>query len=188
MRIVALTLLSAATLAAATPAAAQGFRVDVHTGLDHVVVHGPGDDSGVAYGVGLGYDFDLGKKAFIGPDFSIDDSSTRQCDRSVIAAGDKLCASAGRDLAAGIRAGVRIGDNGRLYALAGYTNARIVARYRDAAGAKSKSGANLDGFRIGAGYEHNFGGSTFGKVEYRYSNYESGVSRHDLLIGAGLRF
>ena len=140
------------------------------------------------YGVGFGYDLNVGKKAFVGLDFSIDDSTMKECERSSILANDELCLRAGRDLAAGVRAGVNVGEKGKLYALAGYTNARFKFAYTTPAGVTTSYGSNLDGFRLGAGYEHGFGSNAYGKVEYRYSNYENDISRHQVLVGVGLNF
>ena len=184
--IVALTSVLAIA-AAASPAAAQGFRAEIHTGYDHVSADDE-DDGGVVYGVGLGYDFSISKDAFVGIDLSIDDSTMKECRTSVLAANDEACIHAGRDLAAGVRAGVNVGERGKLYALAGYTNARFRFAYTTPAGVRTSDSENLDGFRLGAGYEHAIGERTYGKVEYRYSNYENDVSRHQMLLGVGIRF
>jgi outer membrane immunogenic protein len=177
-----------ALAATATPAAAEGqFRAEIHTGLDHARTDGFNDE-GVLYGVGLGYDFDLGENAFIGIDLSADDSSMKECETGSIVANDRFCLRAGRDLAAGIRAGLNVGESGKVYALAGYTNARFKFDYTTPAGVRTVEGENLDGFRLGAGYQHALGGNTYGKLEYRYSNYEQDVERHQLVIGLGLTF
>jgi len=176
-----------ALAATATPACAEGFRAEIHGGWDHVQ-GSEEDDDGVLYGLGLGYDFNVGQKGFIGVDFSLDDSSTKDCERSAIVANDRACLSAGRDIAAGIRGGVKVGERGKVYALAGYTNARYKTSYTTPAGVTTRDAANLDGFRLGAGYEHNLTSNVYGKVEYRYSNYESDISRHQVLFGVGLNF
>lgn len=184
--VVALTSVLAIA-AAASPAAAEGFRAEIHGGYDHVSANDE-DDAGVVYGIGLGYDFDVGKNGFVGVDFSIDDSTMKECSVSVLAANDQACIHAGRDLAAGIRAGVSVSERGKLYALAGYTNARFRFAYTTPAGITTSDSENLDGFRLGAGYQHAIGERTYGKVEYRYSNYENDVSRHQVLLGVGLTF
>lgn len=178
-----------AIAATATPAAAaEGqFRAEVHAGWDHTRTDGFKDD-GVVYGVGLGYDLNVGKNAFVGIDLSADDSTMKECESSSILANDKLCLRAGRDLAAGIRAGFNVSEVGKVYALAAYTNARFRFDYTTPAGVTTSDAENLDGFRIGAGYQHAFGGNTYGKVEYRYSNYENDVTRHQVLLGVGVTF
>ena len=186
MRSYLVVLASLSAIAVASPAAAEGFRAEIHGGWDHSSVS-DFDDDGVVYGVGLGYDAAVGQNAFVGVDLSIDDSSQKECETSVLVASDELCVKAGRDLAAGVRAGFNVSGQGKLYALGAYTNARFRTTYTDATGTES-DGANLDGFRVGAGYQHAVGGNTYAKVEYRYSNYEADVERHQVLFGVGLNF
>ena len=89
---------------------------------------------------------------------------------------------AGRDLYAGVRAGYVVAPNTLLYAKGGYTNARVIGET-----ANVRVADNLDGFRLGAGVERQFG-RFYGKVEYRYSNYSQDVERHQVLAGLGVRF
>lgn len=172
---------------AATPASAEGFRAEIHGGWDHVSADDQGE-SGLSYGIGLGYDLPVGERATVGLDLSADLSSVDECETSVLLANDRACLDAGRDLAAAVRAGYKVSDQGTLYALAGYTNAQVKFAYTTPAGVTSSDSANLDGFRLGAGYQHNFGEKLYGKVEYRYSNYEADVTRHQVLFGAGVKF
>jgi outer membrane immunogenic protein len=187
-------LASVAVLAAAaTPAAAEGFRAEVHGGWDHVRADGPGinnndSDSGIVYGIGAGYDFAISPKVELGVDLSADLSTMEECESSVIVPNDRACLDAGRDLAAAVRLGYKVSPKGTIYALAGYTNARFRFDYTTPAGVTTRDGRNLDGFRLGAGYQHGFGENMYGKVEYRYSNYEAGVTRHQALLGVGVNF
>ncbi|HEX6376732.1 MAG TPA: outer membrane beta-barrel protein [Allosphingosinicella sp.] len=180
-------LASVAVLAAAAPASAEGFRAEVHGGWDQARADGDGD-SGLVYGIGAGYDIALGEKAEIGLDLSADLSSMKECERSVILVNDEACLRAGRDLAAAVRVGYKVAPRGTLYALAGYTNARFRFDYTTPAGVTTRVSDNLDGFRLGAGYQQGFGERMYGKVEYRYSNYESDITRHQVLLGAGVTF
>jgi len=187
-------LASVAVLAAAaSPAAAEGFRAEIHGGWDHARADGPGinnndSDSGIVYGIGAGYDFAISPKVELGLDLSADLSSLEECESSVVLPNDRACLDAGRDLAAAIRLGYKVSDRGTLYALAGYTNARFRFDYTTPGGVTTRDGRNLDGFRLGAGYQHDFGKRMYGKVEYRYSNYEAGVTRHQALMGVGVKF
>ncbi|HEX8571992.1 MAG TPA: porin family protein [Allosphingosinicella sp.] len=186
-------LASVAVLAAATPAAAEGFRAEIHGGWDHVraddgAVNSNDSDSGIVYGIGAGYDVAISPKVELGIDLSADLSSMEECEGSVIVPGDTACLDAGRDLAAAVRLGYKVSDRGTLYALAGYTNARFRFDYTTPAGVTTRDGRNLDGFRLGAGYQHGFGEKLYGKVEYRYSNYEADVTRHQVLLGVGVNF
>ena len=42
--------------------------------------------------------------------------------------------------------------------------------------------------RVGAGIQYAIGRNAFVNAEYRYSNYEDGVSRNQVLGGFGVRF
>ena len=180
-------LASVAVLAVATPASAEGFRAEIHGGWDHARAGGEGD-SGIVYGLGAGYDFTIAPKVELGLDLSADLSTMEECEASVVLPGDRACLDAGRDLAAAVRLGYKVSPRGTVYALAGYTNARFRFDYTTPAGVTTRDGRNLDGFRLGAGYQHGFGEKAYGKVEYRYSNYETDVSRHQVLLGVGLNF
>jgi len=186
-------LASVAVLAAAAPASAEGFRAEIHGGWDHVraddgAVNSNDSDSGIVYGIGVGYDVRIAPKVELGIDLSADLSSMEECETSVIVANDQACLDAGRDLAAAVRLGYKVTDRGTLYALAGYSNARFRFDYTTPAGVTTRDGRNLDGFRLGAGYQHGFGEKAYGKVEYRYSNYEADVTRHQVLLGVGINF
>ena len=185
-------LASVAVLAAAaTPASAEGFRAEIHGGWDHARADGPGNnngDSGIVYGIGAGYDVAIAPKVELGLDLSADLSSMEECESSVVLPNDRACLDAGRDLAAAVRLGYKVSDRGTIYALAGYTNARFRFDYTPPAGVTTRDSRNLDGFRLGAGYQHGFGEKMYGKVEYRYSNYEADVTRHQALLGGGVKF
>jgi len=177
---------SLAAFAAATPAAAQP-RVEVHGGWDRIQSGGVHED-GVLYGVGVGYDVPIGRNAFIGADLSADLSTGEQCETGVIVANDRTCIEAGRDLAAGVRVGVNVTPRTAIYALGGYTNARFRLDYTNPANVTTSVSENLDGFRLGAGIQQRFGRNAYAKVEYRYSNYESDTTRHNVIVGLGLTF
>jgi outer membrane immunogenic protein len=143
---------------------AEGARIELHGGVDNFRALGS-DRTDAVIGVGVGYDFSIGEKAFIGLEANIDESTSKFFKR---------------DLNPNVRIGVKLNDATRLYALAGYTNQRIRV-----AGVGS---ANADGVRGGVGLERNFGERAYGKIEYRYSNYEAGLSRNQGLVGFGIRF
>jgi outer membrane immunogenic protein len=187
MKTYTFALASVAVLAAASPAAAEGFRAEVHAGSDHARAAGEGD-SGILYGVGAGYDIAIGEKAEIGLDLSADLSSMKACETGAIVANDEACIRARRDLAAAVRLGYKVTPRGTLYALAGYSNARFRFDYTTPAGVTARDSQNLDGLRVGIGYQQGFGERAYGKVEYRYTNYENGVSRHQALLGVGITF
>lgn len=144
-----------ASLAVASPALANEARVEARGG----VIWDKGDSEAIA-GIAAGYDFDLGTSAFAGVEVS----------------GDKVLESNTR-VAFGFtgRAGVKLGDAGKLYAAGGYTTK--ACRFCD------------DSLHLGAGYQHNFGQKFYGKVEYRHYFFDHGVTDPDAVVaGLGMRF
>jgi outer membrane immunogenic protein len=179
-----------------------GLRVEGIVGYDSVGFSGEddvddigGNDSleGVAYGVGVGYDFDLGG-VVAGAELELADSSADfDFDDGDVA----LALDAGRDIYVGGRLGIVASPNLMIYGKAGYTNLKLNGTASD--GPDSFSGSDkVDGYRLGAGAEMLFGTNTFGKVEYRYSNYGSfdnddvlggiDLDRHQIVAGVGFRF
>jgi len=180
--LIAALAVSAAALAA--PAMAQdadkafnGAHIEALGGWDRVQGEGQHDD-GVLYGAGAGYDIRRGNAVF-GIEGEVSDSTQKE---NVGA----LTEHASRDLYVGGRAGIVVGGNNLLYAKAGYTNARYAVSGTDT-GVDLAHG-NLNGARVGAGIEHQLSNNMFVKAEYRYSNYEQGVSRNQVVGGVGIRF
>ncbi|MGF7150624.1 outer membrane immunogenic protein [Sphingomonas zeicaulis] len=192
--------LTAALLAApafvglSAPAFAQesapftGPRVEGIVGWDRAQAEGDHED-GVVYGAVVGYDWQMGG-AVVGAELEATDSSADVCARDVSRIGDRLCVGAKRDLYVGARVGTAVTPSTLLYAKAGYTNARFGYDYDDGGNGDLDygNGTNLDGVRVGAGVEQKLGPNTFVKGEYRYSNYEAGVSKNQVLAGFGVRF
>lgn len=163
MRIIAFFAVLAAFTT--TPAFASGeARVELQLGYDDI-----GGESGVTYGTVLGYDLDLGSTAFAGVEVGIAESTIK---------GGGVTAD--RDLSVSGRFGVELSERSKVYALLGYSNQRLSA--------PGLGGTNLDGIRVGAGFEHDIAKNIYGKVEYRYTNYELGVDRHTVVAGLGARF
>ena len=209
MRKIALT---AALLAAtvATPAFAQddaapapgGFHVSGIIGYD--APEGDVDgSSGVVYGIGAGYDFNLGSNIVAGPEVELTSSSTDECEGGINRPGDVLCLDAGRDIYVGARLGFEASPGTLIYAKGGYTNARlnVLAVNGDD---ELDENFQIDGWRLGAGVEKSIGRNTYAKIEYRYSNYtdadfeyangattdrfEVDTDRHQIVAGLGFRF
>jgi outer membrane immunogenic protein len=174
-----------ASVAIAAPALAQdgttgtfsGAHVEALGGWDRVQGGGSHDD-GALYGVGAGYDIQRGNAVF-GVEGEASDSTQKEELGGVTQ-------HAARDLYVGGRAGVVVGGNNLLYAKAGYTNARFSVTGTDTGVTLARG--NLDGYRVGAGIEHQLSNNMFLKAEYRYSNYKDGVSRNQVLGGVGIRF
>jgi outer membrane immunogenic protein len=197
-------------IAAATPAMAQsveqapftGPHIEALVGYDSLSGGNDGvDDSvdGLQYGVGAGYDVQLG--GFIaGIEGEFSGSTTKARGRDIFSPGDGAELRAGRDLYVGGRLGLAATPSTLVYLKGGYTNTRVNLRAYDAGG-YFENGNTLDGFRVGAGIEQKFnllGPSGFVKAEYRYSNYSNlnigrfnadvDIDRHQLVAGVGIRF
>lgn len=156
----------------AAPAAAADFsgpRIELHAGWDRLMLDG--NEDGVTYGGGVGYDVDTGG-ALLGVEANVDFATTEERFGTIDA-------EAKRDISALVRVGFKLGEAALVYAKAGYTNLRVEA------GAVSDE---FDGVRVGAGVEVALSDSTYGKGEYRYSNYEAGIERSQVLLGIGVRF
>jgi outer membrane immunogenic protein len=178
MKTVIFAATTAVVLALSAPAMAQdaapftGPHAEVLVGYDKLDSNGLGNPDGLLYGIGAGYDFQAGG-AVAGIEAEVSDSTAN---RSI----GGVDVDAARDLYIGARAGFLVGDKALAYVKAGYTNARIET--------EGFGGDNGDGVRVGAGLEYKLGGKLFVKGEYRYSNYEAGVERHQVVGGVGLRF
>jgi len=180
MRKIILSALVGTAAIAATPAFAQdngaafsGGHVEAITGYDHV---SDGGGSGVLYGIGAGYDYRT-RNAVVGIEGEVLESTTGEC------AGN-TCVDASRDFYIGGRVGAVVAPNVLLYGKIGYSNARVQVT----TGNVSDS-TNLDGVRAGAGLEWQFRNSPLSlRAEYRYTNYEQGVERHQGTLGLAFRF
>lgn len=186
-----LTLLAAAAAATITApafAGVSGPRVEAVLGWDHVKTDlgAPGKLSrdGFVYGIGAGYDFGLSDKLSIGVDAEITDSTT---DFSATAGTTSARLAAGRDLYAGARITGAVTDKLNLYAKVGYTNARFKGTTKVGNVTTSASG-NADGVRGGVGLQYALGGNAYVGAEYRYSNYEADLTRHQVVGTIGFRF
>lgn len=179
----------------ATPALAQdapnvgGFHIDGLVGYDRANIEDEGTN-GVLYGVGVGYDFRAGNAVF-GIEGEASDSTGDECFTTGAIVGDQLCVGAGRDLYVGGRVGAVVGNGTLIYAKAGYTNGRVNLDYDDGTpgtAADFSGHSNLDGVRVGGGAQFGIGANTYLRTEYRYSNYQDGFERHQVVGGIGLRF
>ncbi|VWX51826.1 hypothetical protein [Novosphingobium sp. 9U] len=150
--IAAATLGSCAVLSA--PALANEARIEARGG----VVWAAGDSEAIA-GVAAGYDFDLGGSGFVGAEVSA----------------DKILTDDTRFLfGLGGRAGMKLGENGKLYAAAAYQTKPC--RYCE------------ESVSLGAGYQHAFG-KLYGKVEYRHFFVGDDLPDYNAVVaGLGMRF
>lgn len=206
--------------AAAAPAFAQdaapfsGFRVEALAGYD-ALKSGEKDDgvdtgdnngdetiNGVAFGVGAGYDYNIGNLV-LGIEGEFTESTGKQdWNETLDGFSGTHRFKTGRDLYVGGRIGVPVTPTTLVYAKGGYTNLAIESRY-EGEDDQYEIDVNADGWRLGAGVEQLFGPNAFGKVEYRYSNYNNlernfddapdldrdiDLDRHQIMAGVGFRF
>lgn len=189
MRKIVLAALLAGTVA--TPAFAQdaspftGFRVEGIAGYDTLrsgdrdddgvdTSEDEGDESidGVAFGVGAGFDFDLGGiVAGIEAEYA-ESTGEQESDETIDGVNFSTGIETGRDIYVGGRLGFRAGPSTLVYGKAGYTNVSIEGNF-DGGGDRFEFDSNADGWRLGAGIEQLFGENAYGKVEYRYSKYNN---------------
>jgi outer membrane immunogenic protein len=146
----------------ATPAMANDFagpRVEVTAGADDV--KNGVDATDITYGAALGYDLQFGKVVA-----GIDATAANVFDKA--------------DLGVGARLGYVLNENVLAFTRVGYTNLeRPAVRGR---------ALELEGLTLGGGLEVNVAGPVYGKVEYRYTDFDAGVGRHGGLVGVGFRF
>lgn len=170
---------------------------------------GSDDDNGVAYGVELGYDFQLGESFVAGAYGGVDLSDSSIC--SELVEDDLACADLGRTFTLGVRAGVPIGPNSLIYAKGGYSNGKLDLSYDpdvtdnddEDPGEIAVFSENRDGYHVGAGTEIGISSSIYAKLEYVYTDYGSGsyvldeeeevsfnvkTDRHQVFVGLGMRF
>jgi outer membrane immunogenic protein len=211
---------------AAAPAFAQdaapftGLRVEGIAGYGQL---GTGEDSdegvdnddqqdetieGAVFGVGVGYDLNLGTLvAGVEGEFS-ESTGKQESDETINGINFNSRVETGRDLYVGGRLGFLAAPTTLVYGKAGYTNTSIEAR-TEGGGDRFELDSNVDGWRLGAGIEQLLGPNAYGKLEYRYSNYnnldfsddfdlddleaedidtEIDLDRHQLVVGIGFRF
>lgn len=185
MRTALAALLFSCGLLLAPVAATAQLRGDIHVGLDDVESDGE-SQQGVTYGLTLAYDITRAQM-LLGLQVDLDASDNRACEADLILAGDRACVAAKRDSAISLRLGTALAGSTVVYGTLGYANARFEVRY-SGGGISESDHETLGGVRVGVGISTGLSRRLFGKAEYRYTNYEQSVSRHQALVGVGLRF
>ncbi len=182
---IAATALAGVSLLSAVPAHAQapeGPRAEAIVGWDQLDSDVAIDEDGVSYGIGIGYDFAVAQNLSLGVDAEITDSDIS--DEITLTPGVDAEFNAKRDLYAGGRVTYSVSDRVNLFATAGYTNLRV--------GGETTLGQseneNLDGVRLGVGAQYDLTDQFYLTTSYRYSNYEAGVERNQVMGGLGFRF
>lgn len=226
-------MIAGALAALASPAYAQdlsGFRIEGRAAWEQVgakatvpnpdfdeedadspeFLTGSDDDSGIAYGVELGYDLQVGSGLVIGAYAGADFSDSKVCNSLI--EDDLACSDLGRTFTVGARAGVPFGGASLAYVKGGYSNGKFDAAYDpditdnadEEPGAIAEFSNSRDGFHVGGGVEVGLTQALYGKVEYVYTDYgkgsyrlgdaegdptlDVGSDRHQVAVGIGLRF
>ena len=216
---IAILLAAAAGAAVSAPAAAQdssfsgpwvagvaGYDINKAGSSQDDDLNPDRDESveGLMYGAAVGYDIDLGTMV-IGAEAELTDSKADTDYDNNFNTFGLGSVDAGRDIYVGARAGFKATPSTLVYGKAGYTNARFNYVGGDGTTDYSRN-LDTDGWRVGAGVEQKFGAMTFGKIEYRYSNYKKGeidfeatgiadsdrfdidTDRHQVVASVGIRF
>lgn len=159
---------------------------------------------GLLYGGEIGYDIPLGSNLVVGADAELTDSTAKWTDTFEPNTFSLGRVSAGRDIYVGGRIGYAMSPRSMIYAKGGYTNARYNLQSSDGSIVQDQR-LDTDGYRVGGGLEYAFSPKTFGRIEYRYSNYKKGefdfnagtpdsarfnidTDRHQVVASYGLRF
>lgn len=195
----------------ATEGTFSGPRAGIILGWDRLQPGRTGDSditdrnsaSGLTYGGDIGYDIDTGRAVF-GVEGEVTGSTAKVTNPAAADALGFGRIKAGRDLYLGARAGIKLAPQSLLYAKAGYTNQRLDLIAGPGDGSETGNHFNLDGYRVGAGFEQLLGRRAYAKIEYRYSNYGDArleyanggntnnfsidTDRHQVVAGLGVRF
>ena len=227
MKTIVAILAAGTALAAAAPAFAQednaaaparnfaGISVAGEVGYDHNRSGSTKDIDtnanikqsidGLMYGAAVGYDMAAGRNLTVGAEAEITGSTAKWDNNNGVPNTFNLGrVKAGRDIYVGARVGYAVSPSTLVYVKGGYTNARF-----NLLGTNGTVNLNqrldTDGWRVGAGVEQKFGSNTFGRLEYRYSNYTKGeydyngstpdssrfsldTDRHQVVASVGVRF
>lgn len=186
-------------LAFAVPAQAQdakaGFRVEGVLAYDRFKGDFGSDDDqfnpdrdrdfDVAFGVGVGYDFIFNGGFTAGADAEFTESTTK---RTVFDEGDEIGEiKIGTDFYLGGRVTAPIGPNFRVVGKLGFTSLKVGFKGID--DSIDDDSDRLNGYRGAVGVHYTGGeDATYYGGEYRYSNYEEGLVRHQVALVIGTRF
>lgn len=180
-------ILAAALTGFAVPATAQTVSAEAGGARIEALI---GYDDDIVLGAAVGYDVRAGR-VLLGLEAEITQSSEEECETGILTPSGRLCTRVGRDIAATARLGLIAAPNVLMYGKLGYTNLDVESRLENvAAGTPAIGIANfdLDGVRVGAGAQFGLSSNLHLKTEYRYSDYEDGSYKHDVVLGVGFRF
>jgi outer membrane immunogenic protein len=187
----------------AAPALAQddpdlftGFKVEAVTGYDDVGVDfddtvfdgGQNSQSGWTYGIGIGYDYQMGPWVMGIEGAWTDSTASRDEDFAGVRVSNPIAGvptpitthlegKAAADLYIGLRGGYTITPKALLYVKGGWSFSKIEL---DGNGVDNgipfefDESVDVDGLRIGVGGEYMFTDNFYAKAEYHYTHYSNG--------------
>ena len=165
LRVVATVFVAALFVA---PAQAGELFAELHGGYDGVVYAGH-SYPGIDYGGGLGYEVTWHRKIYAAVQADLDNSTSKS---------SALGTRAALDLSAFAKLGVDLTEHISVYALGGYSRARL----RHLAGRQT-----LDGVRGGLGWRYRID-HIYVKGEFDFTHYEKHVKRYQGIAGVGYMF
>ena len=116
------------------------------------------DTTDITYGAALGYDIQLNKLVI-----GVEATAANVLEKA--------------DFGAAARLGYVLNDNVLAFGRVGYTSLE-----------RPQTTIKAEGLTVGGGLEVNVAGPVYGKVEYRYTDFDGNLARHGGLVGIGLRF
>jgi outer membrane immunogenic protein len=202
--------------AAATPAWAQdsatgfsGPRAELRIGGETTIVgvsvddgvdpaYGEDDQAGITFAGEVGYDFQASGNFNVGVYGGLEFSGVARC--SPVFGGDEACLEADRTITLGARAGFQPSSHTLLYLKGGYSRTRLTFTYEDGLSTRINENEDVEGLHLGGGLEVALGRKLYTRMDYIYTDYSEGrltaadteiradMSRHQLLLGVGIRF
>ena len=157
-----------------------------------------GAETGLMYGMRIGYDFAIGRNVVAGlegeaANSTLETSATSTFENFVVTSETGF----GRSLYAGGRIAFSVTPRVSLYGRAGYVNRRVAGRVTIDQVAPSGASALIvsqrfqsfhDGLRLGMGTQARLAGSLYGGVEYRFDTYPLLPDSHQTALTLGMRF
>jgi outer membrane immunogenic protein len=168
-------LVSSPALAETTPWVGASAGININGG-------------GVSVTGRAGVDTNIGKNAFIGIGLGAGKNAAKDCYDSYLNLGDRLCIKGGRELLAEARLGYETNGKTKIYGVLGYTSLGIKGTYTYRGQTGVSPTSTLSGVSAGFGVETMIGSKAFLRTEFRYGNYEGGVTSTSLMPTIGFKF
>lgn len=190
-----LLAMSPVTASAQTaPGPAAGPRAEMVQAYEEA-----GAETGLMYGVRIGYDFLLAPNLLLGPEGEASNSTLETIATATVETDFVVTSETafGRTLYAGGRIALIVSPRVSIYGRAGYVNRRLSGRI--SIDRLAPSGTNTlvasqrfqsfhDGLRVGVGTQARLMGSLYGGIEYRFDAYRGLPDSHQTALTLGLRF